>query len=298
MRLRPRSALLAMAVALLAALLPATAGTATAAEPRVAQLVKLRAASHAGFDRVVWEFQGPLPERTVVRKGTRLLADGSGLPMVIAGSTVLTVSMIGARGHIYETGRATGPTRLVPGLANVVEVRQSGDFEAVLSYGVGLVKDQRHRVFTLRNPSRVVLDVRTDYPQARRRVYFQNEPNYVVGRSPYTTATARQVPAFAPASAALHHLFAGPTAGERARGLAVVRSGATGFRDLSISNGVARVRLVGGCRSGGSTFTIADQIMPTLKQFSSVRYVKIFDPQGRTARPTGRGDSVPACLEP
>jgi hypothetical protein len=155
MTVRPRRALLALAVTLLAtvlaSLLPGPVG-ASAAEPQVAQLTKLRAASHATYDRVVWEFAGPLPERTVVRRGTRLLADGSGMPVVIAGSTVLTVSMIGAKGHIYETGRATGPTHLVPGTTNVVEVKQSGDFEAVLSYGVGLVKDQRHRVFTLRNP--------------------------------------------------------------------------------------------------------------------------------------------------
>lgn len=301
MTVRPRRALLASAVALfatlLASLLPGAVG-ASAAEPQVAQLTKLRAASHATHDRVVWEFAGPLPERTVVRRGTRLLADGSGLPVVIAGSTVLTVSMIGAKGHIYETGRATGPTHLVPGMTNVVEVKQSGDFEAVLSYGVGLVKDRTYQVSTLRNPSRVVLDIRTDHPTALRRVHFQNRPNYELGRSPYTNATLRRVPAFTPASATLHHLFAGPTAAERGRGLDVVRSGATGFRDLSISNGVARVRLVGGCRSGGSTFTIADQLIPTLKQFASVRHVKILDPQGRTARPTGRVDSIPACLEP
>lgn len=297
MRLRPRALLAALPVALLASVLPATAAV-SAPDPRVAQLVQLRAASHPGFDRVVWQFDGPLPERTLVRKGTRLFASGSGHPVVIAGSTVLTVDMLGARAHDYDTGRATGPAHLVPGLTNVVEVKQSGDFESVVSYGVGLVEDQRYTMFTLRNPSRVVLDVRTDYLVAMRRVYFQNERNYVAGQTPYTTPVARRVPAFTPASATLHHLFAGPTAAERRRGLAVVRSGATGFSNLSISDGIARVRLTGGCRSGGATYTIADQVMPTLKQFASVRHVKIYDPQGRTARPTGHSDSVPSCLEP
>jgi Fe-S cluster biogenesis protein NfuA len=77
-----------------------------------------------------------------------------------------------------------------------------------------------------------------------------------------------------------------------------VASGASGFANLSISSGVARVRLTGGCRSGGSTFTIANEITPTLKQFRSVRYVKVLDPLGRTARPTGLSDSIPVCLEP
>jgi len=45
-------------------------------------------------------------------------------------------------------------------------------------------------------------------------------------------------------------------------------------------------------------FTIANEIMPTLKQFSSVRWVKIYDPAGHTERPTGHTDSIPTCLEP
>jgi hypothetical protein len=295
MRLRSRPLLLALPVVLLAGLLTATEA---AAHPQIAQLVKIRAASHAGYDRVVWEFRGPLPERTLVQRGTRLVEDGSGRTVPIAGSTVLTVSMHGARAHDEETQQVTAPRLLVPGMTNVAEVKWAGDFEAVVSYGVGLVKDQRYRVFTLRNPSRVVLDVRTDYPTSLRRVHFQHEPNYVAGREPYTVATHRRVPAWTPAAGTLHHLFAGPTAAERSRGMAVVRSGATGFSHLSITNGVARVRLTGGCSSGGATYTIANQIMPTLKQFASVSYVKIYDPQGRTARPTGRVDSVPACLEP
>jgi Fe-S cluster biogenesis protein NfuA len=77
-----------------------------------------------------------------------------------------------------------------------------------------------------------------------------------------------------------------------------VTSGASGFTALSIEAGVARVRLVGGCASGGSTLTIADEISRTLKQFPTVTAVKIFDPQGNTEQPTGPGDSIPLCLEP
>lgn len=52
------------------------------------------------------------------------------------------------------------------------------------------------------------------------------------------------------------------------------------------------------CSVHGSTFAVADEIVPTLKQFSSVRWVKIHDPQGRTEQPTGQSDSIPECLEP
>ena len=70
------------------------------------------------------------------------------------------------------------------------------------------------------------------------------------------------------------------------------------FTRLGVRAGVARVQLVGGCSSGGSTVTIAGEIMPSLRQLATVDFVKIYDPQGRTENPTGRVDSIPACLEP
>ena len=63
-------------------------------------------------------------------------------------------------------------------------------------------------------------------------------------------------------------------------------------------DGVARVQLLGKVSSGGSTFTIANEIMPTLKQFPSVRWVKIYDLSGHTERPFGPSDSIPFSLEP
>jgi hypothetical protein len=73
---------------------------------------------------------------------------------------------------------------------------------------------------------------------------------------------------------------------------------ATGFKNLTIRDGVARVWLTGRVASGGSTFTVASEIMPTLKQFPSVRWVKIYDQNGRTERPFGHSDSIPFSLEP
>jgi hypothetical protein len=102
----------------------------------------------------------------------------------------------------------------------------------------------------------------------------------------------------ATASGAMQRLFAGPTQAEQARGLKFVSSGATGFKILSIRGGVARVQLLGKVSSGGSTFTIASEIMPTLKQFRSVRWVKIYDARGHTERPFGHSDSIPFSLEP
>ena len=279
-------------------LAPPSAAVRSAA-PAVPLLVGVRAASHKNFDRVVWEFRGGLPATRTAQYVPELIADGSGEPVRIAGSAILQLTMFQANAHDETTARPTAPGRVVAGLGNVIEVVQSGDFEATVSYGVGLAKRQPFHLFTLRNPSRVVIDVRKDYRQATRKVRLLDQPRFNAGTPPFTRTVNRQVPAAAPAAAVLHQMFAGPTRAEAARGLRTVRSDATGFTRLTISSSkVARVFLKGGCNSHGSTFTVANLIRPTLKQFSTVRWVKIYDPAGRTERPTGRSDSIPECLEP
>jgi hypothetical protein len=125
-----------------------------------------------------------------------------------------------------------------------------------------------------------------------------NSHRFATGRGPATEAVYRPVIPPATAFVVLQRLFAGPTQAELARGLRFVSSGATGFKILSISGGVARVQLTGKISSGGSTFTIANEIMPTMKQFGSVRWVKIYDQFGHTERPFGHSDSIPFSLEP
>lgn len=299
----PRFALImSLATALIAGPATATslAGAAPpTAAPSVPQLVAVRAASHDGYDRVVWEFEGGLPAHRSIRYVDRFVGGASDLPIRIAGEAVLQVDMYEANGHDPDTYTETSPARLVAGLPNVIEVVRSEDFEAHVGYGVGLAKRQNYTVFTLRNPSRVVLDIRKDYTQATRKVTFLDQPRFNAGKEPYTRTVNRVVPAYTPASAVMHQLFAGPTPAERALGLRTVRSRATDFDRLRISPwGVAHIRLLGGCDSGGSTFTVADLITPTLKQFTSVDYVKIYDRSGNTGSPSGPTDSIPECLEP
>jgi spore germination protein GerM len=130
------------------------------------------------------------------------------------------------------------------------------------------------------------------------QLYFLDEENFSTGTQPYVTPVGREVEAPAVPLQALEELFAGPTPEERARGLRFVNSEATGFADFEVEDGIATLRLTGGCDSGGSTFTIAREIIPTLTQFPDIQYVKILDPDGSTESPEGPGDSIPACLEP
>ena len=48
----------------------------------------------------------------------------------------------------------------------------------------------------------------------------------------------------------------------------------------------------------GSTVTVANEIVPTLTQFPSVDWVKIYGPGGHTEQPSGSSDAIPTCLEP
>ena len=290
--------LLALVVALVASPVAAVEAAAPAQAQTTTTLVGIRTAHHPGYDRMVFDFSGRLPAYRSVRWVDALYYDGSGQRAVVQGNAYLRVVLRYAVGH-NDAGRVTyGPTTRGFALPGYVQLRTLGDFEGVLTFGIGVSRRTYARVFTLTSPSRLVIDLTTPYRTVPVRSYFQDSVAYRTGHRPYLKAVTRPVIPPAVATGALQRLFAGPTAAEQAIGLRLVASGATGFSSLSIRYGVARVRLTGNCSSGGSTFTIADQIMPTLKQFRGVHWVKIYDRYGRTERPYGYSDSIPECLEP
>jgi hypothetical protein len=130
-------------------------------------------------------------------------------------------------------------------------------------------------------------------------IYFTDLARYQVGTEPYEAAVMRTVPE--PASlpeAVLTQLFLGPTQAENAQGLAVILSGTTGFSNLTIENGIARVYLIGSCASQGATYTIANLIFANLKQFPEIQWIKIYDQNNETETPDGQSSSIPFCLEP
>ncbi|MFH1523710.1 MAG: hypothetical protein ABIF04_01990 [Chloroflexota bacterium] len=130
-------------------------------------------------------------------------------------------------------------------------------------------------------------------------VYFTNIPRYAIGTEPYEDAVMRTVPTTGSLPQdVLMQLFLGPTDDEKAQGLDVFLSGATGFSELTITDGVARVYLTGECNSKGATYTIANLIGANLRQFPEIQWVKTCDQNGETEIPDGQSDSIPFCLEP
>lgn len=289
---------LVLAPALVAPSSGGTAADASSAAPSTPVLVAVRAAHRGGVDRVVFEFRGGLPAQRQVGYVDRLFADGSGRQVRVAGRALLRVRFADAQAHTDQGAVTAAPRRVAFALPNVMTAVRAGDFEAVVTYGLGLAARRPVRVRTLSSPDRVVVEVGAGFATVQRRVWFFHEDRYVDNREPFFVPVLRPVRPGTPATGVMDRLFAGPLPGERARGLRLLRSGATGYDDLAVSGGVADLRLTGGCSSGGSTVTVAGEVLPTLNQFATVDRVVLRDPGGGTLDPDGPGDSTPACLEP
>ena len=269
-----------------------TSATETHTQQTVPTLVGIRAAHHPTYDRIVFDFVNGLPAGHDVRYVPELIADGSGLPIPLMARAILQVRFEPAQAH--ENGTATAPDRVAFALPNIITAVRAGDFEGVTTYGVGLAQEQPFNVFTLTDPDRVVIDISAAFRTVTRQVWFFD----TTGAGEEWRPVERQVLPGTPATGTMDRLFAGPTEAEKAQGLEFVASEATGYTGLAINQQIARIQLTGGCNCHGSTISIAGEIFPTLKQFSTVDWVKISDPQGNTESPAGDVDSIPECLEP
>jgi hypothetical protein len=80
----------------------------------------------------------------------------------VAGAQLITVRMTPATatGVVAPDQPYAGPTTITPtGTANVVQVVEAGDFEAVLNWAIGVRSATTPKVTVLGNPVRVVVDI-------------------------------------------------------------------------------------------------------------------------------------------
>lgn len=127
-------------------------------------IVDVRSAGHAGYDRVVVEFDGPVvPTYQVgytVTSGPFHDVPGNVVP--IEGEAFLDVWLQGtSRVDMTEdyTPVYTGPTRLRSDTTRVTEVVEIEDFEANVHWLIGLDGRAEFVVWTLDSPSRLVVDI-------------------------------------------------------------------------------------------------------------------------------------------
>lgn len=124
-----------------------------------------RVAHHDGFDRVVLDFEGTGTPGWTVRYVDEPVADDSGIEVDLDGDSILRIDASGLStpatedfdvdqiaSGFYDTGQADV----------VQDVYASGVFEGWSGSLVGLDEQAPFRVFTLTEPTRLVVDVSTD----------------------------------------------------------------------------------------------------------------------------------------
>jgi hypothetical protein len=141
-------------------------GTTTA--KAIALLERVAVGRHEGYDRVVFQFRGEgLPGYRIGYMEPPLKEDGSGNLVDVAGNAFVIVRMEPASGFDLNTGEGVlvykGPRRIEgssAGTSIVKEVVRTGDFEAVLTWAIGLEEKVDFRVTTAASPSRLIVDFR------------------------------------------------------------------------------------------------------------------------------------------
>lgn len=132
-----------------------------------ALLERIAIGRHEGYDRVVFQFRDQLPGYRVEYVQRPLKEDGSGNPVEIQGGAIVLVRMEPASGFDLTTGEGVmvyrGAKRLegsAAGTSVIRELVRTGDFEAVLSWAIGLEERVDFRVRTATSPARLIVDFR------------------------------------------------------------------------------------------------------------------------------------------
>jgi hypothetical protein len=118
----------------------------------------IRVAHHDGYDRLVFGFAttNTMPEYRLTPQSSATFAqDASGRPVALEGAA-------GIRTVFQNSDIVAGaPNDQKPGLPEIREVANIGNFERVVSYGIGLKDAACFRVIELSSPTRLVIDVQT-----------------------------------------------------------------------------------------------------------------------------------------
>jgi hypothetical protein len=139
-------------------------GTAEVSVPPAgpALLKAVRAAHQPAVDRVVFEFEGKLPGYAVRYVDRPIIEDASGKTVEIEGDNVIEVRMEQASGADLSGEEVrityTGPMRINPGTPVVTELARTGDFEAVLTWAIGVRGKPGFNVTTVTG-NRIVIEV-------------------------------------------------------------------------------------------------------------------------------------------
>ena len=130
-----------------------------------ALLERVAIGRHEGYDRVVFQFRNSVPGYRVEYVQPPIKEDGSGNVVQVKGNAFVEVRMEPASGFDLTTGEGElvykGPKRIdaaASGTSVVRDVVRTGDFEAVLTWAIGLEEKVDFRVMTTQSPARLIVD--------------------------------------------------------------------------------------------------------------------------------------------
>lgn len=129
-------------------------------EPPSITLRSVRTGTHEGYDRTVFEFEGPrLPGYHLAYVKTPVQDCGSGNDVTPPGKAALEVRFNLAQAHTEEGKPTVAQRTLKPALPSVLELERLCDFEGEVTWVLGTTRRAPFRVLELRDPTRLVLDV-------------------------------------------------------------------------------------------------------------------------------------------
>ncbi|WP_164737388.1 hypothetical protein [Georgenia sp. SYP-B2076] len=124
--------------------------------------VDVRAGTHPGYERVVFDLEGADTPQWRVEYVDSAISEGKGDEIDVAGDATLQVITTGFRmPEPSETGKLAQGAYAPGGTDLVKEVFVSGIFEGQNQAFIGLDAQAPFRVFTLSDPARIVVDVQT-----------------------------------------------------------------------------------------------------------------------------------------
>jgi hypothetical protein len=128
--------------------------------PVHSQLVDVRVGEHDGYDRVVFEFDGEVPEYILSQASPPYTEDPSGLPIEVQGDAAWQLVMLGGTRVTpdYET-TYDGPFSFERDYAKLVHLVEAGDFEAVSTWYIGMTGESCARILAVDDPTRLVIDI-------------------------------------------------------------------------------------------------------------------------------------------
>lgn len=125
-----------------------------------ARLIAARTEGHDGFDRTVFEFDKRLPGYHTEYIDRPVRKCGSGKVAQVAGDGWLEVRMYPARAHTEEGEPTVAERERMLNMKVLSELELTCDFEAVVTWVLGVQSPNRYRVRELSSPPRLVIDVR------------------------------------------------------------------------------------------------------------------------------------------